>query len=140
MYERMHNLIKTTHRLYRKDIRFHKFSKHFDALKSVPEENFKKIRRERNIHVHEKRYSDDGIIELEAIELDIKHNISDPTVIKPLYLRKVEIYKMFAVQRIEGINDEVMGMVNLFFGILERFLFSDQDVFIPPNESLRAHK
>ncbi len=40
LYERLHNLIETTHRLYRKDPRFHKFSKHFDALKSVPEENF----------------------------------------------------------------------------------------------------
>jgi len=140
LYERMHNLIKTTHSLYRKDSRFHNFGKHFVALKSVPGENFKKIRRERNIHVHEKRYTDDVIEALEAIEFDIKQKISDPKVIFPLYLRGIEAYKQYALERTEGINGEVGSMVNLFFGILERFLFSDQGVFIPPQEARRAQK
>jgi hypothetical protein len=140
LYERMDNLIETTQRLYGKDVRFHKFSKHFDSLKSVPVENFKEIRRERNIHVHEKRYTDYGIEELEAMEFDIGHKISDPEVVNPLYLKRIEIYKMFALQRTEGINTEVRSMVDLFFGILERFLFSDQDVFIPPTESRKGHK
>lgn len=138
--ERMRSLIEMTHKLYRKDTRFHKFNKHFLALKSVPEDNFKEIKLERNIHVHEKRFTDDMIEALEDLEFDLEQNINDPEVVYPLYLQGIEIYKQYALERTDGINTEVRSMVDLFFGILERFLFSDQGVFIPPQESLKGKR
>ncbi len=137
--ERLGSLLKIVQRLYRKDERFYKFNTHFSSMKNIQADTFKRIRRERNYHVHEKRYTDADLEELETIEFDIYFDISASQVINPLYLEKLEKYKKHVLEMVKGVNDTTDELLDIFFGILERFLFTEQGEFQPPRESRKRH-
>ena len=132
--ERISGLLKTVQRLYRKDARVHKFTEHFKTMKNILTNTMNKIRRERNYHVHQKRYIDKDLEELESIEFDMHFQISNPKLINSLYIEKTEEYHKHWLAKVKGVNDLTDEMLDLLFAILEQFLFSDQRNFIPPEE------
>jgi hypothetical protein len=140
LLERLKNFSRTIKRLYGRDSRFYKFSAHFQAMENIRTKIFNEIRKERNQHVHEIRYTDAGLEELAKIEFLIQFEVSEPQLTKPLYLEKVNNYHKQTCDNLDRLNSTTEEMLDLFFGILERFVFSEQGDFIPPEETRKRYK
>ena len=145
LLERLRKLLKTIEKLYQKDARLNEFKKHFKALNGIIDVAFKDLRQRRNYHVHEKRYSDDDLNRLEVLELGVPYKVvnlqfvevTDTQIVNKMYTEETQKYHKQLVETTTDISGKTGELLNLFFGILERFLFSKQGDFIPPDEYRR---
>jgi hypothetical protein len=136
--ERLNALLRTIQRIYRKDPRFHEFRDHFLDLRSIPDD-FKKLRQNRNYHVHQERYTDPALHKLETLEFSRLYELGDKQSIDSKYIEVSKQYHDWLLDMVNGTINSLEEMLNLFFGILGRFLFDQEGKFMPPREFRKKH-
>jgi hypothetical protein len=133
LQERLRHYVTVVERQYKTDPRHLEIAKRCKNLRSMVLDRFKGVLQLRNSHVHQMRFSDEGLDRLKTLGLLANHS-ERTSVYKIHYRSQYAKTRMVWRERIKTNNDEIHKTIDVISNFLYTIIFDEAnlDFMFPP--------